>query len=596
MFRAKLRTLVCKPPVNCSVTHKPLDNKNNGTCYDCYQFVIKRLIEIAETRINTGFFKQLDLFPFDGRRRLGGAIEDDAVDLAAFVGDARGDRGEHIVGDTGPVGGHGVFRADRAQDDRRAVGALVALDADRVNVSQKHDRALPDVAVETGLGEFLAGDGVGLAQQVEALLGDLADDADAQTRAREGLTPDDFVGQTELGADGAHLILEQSAQRFDELELDVLGQAADVVVALDGDGFFALGAARLDHVGVDGALGQEGGALVAGIGGFQLGRLGLEHVHEQAANDLALLLGFAHAGELAQEQVAGVHTDHLGVQLALEHVHDHVAFMKAQQAVVNEHAGQLVADGAVDERGGHAGIDAAGQAKNHFLVAHLLADLGNRFFDVILHHPVGLRAADVPHEAREQRHALHGVRDLGVELHGVIAPRLVGHAGDGAAGRAGHELEARRQRRDLVAVAHPHLEHAVAFGGGEVLDAFEQRGVAVSAHLGVAKLAAVAAFNLAAQLVGHGLHAVADAQHRDAQLEHGVRRLVVHFVDAGVTARQDHALEPAVGGKFAHPVAAHVAGVHLAVHMRLAHAARDELGDLGAEVEDEDLVVCHGDL
>lgn len=62
MFRAKLRTLVCKPPVNCSVTHKPLDNKNNGTCYDCYQFVIKRLIEIAETRINTGFFKQLDLF------------------------------------------------------------------------------------------------------------------------------------------------------------------------------------------------------------------------------------------------------------------------------------------------------------------------------------------------------------------------------------------------------------------------------------------------------------------------------------------------------------------------------------------------------
>ena len=70
MFRAKLRTLVCKPPVNCSVTHKPLDNKNNGTCYDCYQFVIKRLIEIAETRINTGFFKQLDLFELDDEKKL----------------------------------------------------------------------------------------------------------------------------------------------------------------------------------------------------------------------------------------------------------------------------------------------------------------------------------------------------------------------------------------------------------------------------------------------------------------------------------------------------------------------------------------------
>jgi hypothetical protein len=76
---------------------------------------------------------------------------------------------------------------------------------------------------------------------------------------------------------------------------------------------------------------------------------------------------------------------------------------------------------------------------------------------------------------QHHRLALQGVRDLGVELHGVVAARLVGHAGDRAAGRAGHQLEAGRQRGDLVAVAHPHLEHAVAFGGAEVLDALEQR-------------------------------------------------------------------------------------------------------------------------
>ena len=34
--------------------------------------------------------------------------------------------------------------------------------------------------------------------------------------------------------------------------------------------------------------------------------------------------------------------------------------------------------------------------------------------------------------------------------------------------------------------------------------------------------------------------------------------------------------------------------MELAVHVRLAHAARDELGVLGAEVEDEDPVVRHG--
>lgn len=83
MFRAKLRTLVCKPPVNCSVTHKPLDNKNNGTCYDCYQFVIKRLIEIAETRINTGFFKQLDLFEFNNNFTVSVlGYQNEAVDQA----------------------------------------------------------------------------------------------------------------------------------------------------------------------------------------------------------------------------------------------------------------------------------------------------------------------------------------------------------------------------------------------------------------------------------------------------------------------------------------------------------------------------------
>ena len=86
MFRAKLRTLVCKPPVNCSVTHKPLDNKNNGTCYDCYQFVIKRLIEIAETRINTGFFKQLDLFGINEPILFGAPVVMNPMLAIPFIG------------------------------------------------------------------------------------------------------------------------------------------------------------------------------------------------------------------------------------------------------------------------------------------------------------------------------------------------------------------------------------------------------------------------------------------------------------------------------------------------------------------------------
>ena len=187
------------------------------------------------------------------------------------------------------------------------------------------------------------------------------------------------------------------------------------------------------------------------------------------------------------------------------------------------------------------------------------------------------------------------MRDFGVELHGVVTPRLVGHAGDRAAVGAGHELEAGRQLGDLVAMAHPDLEHAVALGRGEVGNIPEQRRVAARPHFGVAEFAGVAAFDLAAELLRHGLHAIADAQHRHAEFEHRLGRAVGGvFVDAGVAAGEDHALERAIAGIGAHPVVADVAGVDFAEHMGFAHAAGDQLGDLGAEIEDEDLRVLHG--
>ena len=76
----------------------------------------------------------------------------------------------------------------------------------------------------------------------------------AESRPRERLAPHDLVGQAELGSDLAHLVLEQVAQRLDQLEGHVVGQAADVVVALDPGGILR---ARLDHVGVQRALHEK---------------------------------------------------------------------------------------------------------------------------------------------------------------------------------------------------------------------------------------------------------------------------------------------------------------------------------------------------
>mmetsp|Transcript_26311 Transcript_26311/g.62468 ORF Transcript_26311/g.62468 Transcript_26311/m.62468 type:complete len:244 (+) Transcript_26311:611-1342(+) len=242
-------------------------------------------------------------------------------------------------------------------------------------------------------------------------------------------------------------------------------------MALDRRGLLGLGAAALHHVRVDGALREEGRALVAGVACLELGGLGLEHVDEQAADDLALLLGVGHAGEFTEEELAGVDADDLGVQLAGEHLHHHVAFVQPQQAMVDEHAGELVANGTVDQCGGDAGVHAARQAEDDLFVTDLLADARHGLVDVAAHLPVAPAAGDVTDEARQHGRALQRVRDLGVELHGIEATHLIGHAGDRAARRRRHQAETRRQGRDLVAMAHPDLEHAAAVGRAEILNA-----------------------------------------------------------------------------------------------------------------------------
>ena len=177
MFRAKLRTLVCKPPVNCSVTHKPLDNKNNGTCYDCYQFVIKRLIEIAETRINTGFFKQLDLFKLNRPRWFARQVVEYSIYSSYLVYDSAHDCLEHLEWYLCRFGGHEVDGVDCTECNGVVVGALVTHDADAPHVGQR-SKILAGALGHGQLVHFLAPDGIGILHDGNLFGGHIADDAD----------------------------------------------------------------------------------------------------------------------------------------------------------------------------------------------------------------------------------------------------------------------------------------------------------------------------------------------------------------------------------------------------------------------------------
>ena len=100
--------------------------------------------------------------------------------------------------------------------------------------------------------------------------------------------------------------------------------------------------------------------------------------------------------------------------------------VEPQQAVVDEDAGELVADRLVDQHGGHRAVDAARQPADDAPLADLGADLGDLARTEVRHAPVAGQAGDAAHEVADQLRAARRVRHLGVELHGVELALLVG--------------------------------------------------------------------------------------------------------------------------------------------------------------------------
>jgi hypothetical protein len=113
------------------------------------------------------------------------------------------------------------------------------------------------------------------------------------------MAADQLFGNAHRTAHAAHLVLEQQAQRLDDLQVHLLGKPADVVVRLDR-GRRAVDRTRLDHIRIDRTLRQPLDVL-------DLNGLLVENLHEVAADDLALPLGVRNARQIAQELGRGIH-------------------------------------------------------------------------------------------------------------------------------------------------------------------------------------------------------------------------------------------------------------------------------------------------
>ena len=362
-----------------------------------------------------------------------------------LVDDAVGEPAEYLVGDLCPVGGHEVVGGDGADGDQLVIGARVAHDADRLD-ARKHHKELTQLLGIAAFLHLVAQNRVRLLQGLDALGGDLADDAHAQPRTRERLAPYQLVRQSELFADGAHLVLEQILERLDHaLETDVRGHAHLIVMGLDLGG---VALAALDAVGIDRALREEARAVA-------VADLVPEHVIEFGADDPALLLGVGHAAQLREEFLLTVDADKVHVKQLGEGLLHIVALVLAHQPLIDEHAGELSADRLAQQRRGDGAVDAARESEHHALVPHLLSDLRDCGVDEIVHPPLALAAADAVEEVPQHVAAVLGVVDLGVELHAVELLFLVRHRRHGAVRGGRGDGEAVGHLVDVVAVAHP---------------------------------------------------------------------------------------------------------------------------------------------
>jgi hypothetical protein len=251
--------------------------------------------------------------------------------------------------------------------------------------------------------------------------------------------------------------------------------------------------------------------------------------------------------------------------------------------VIDEYASELVADRFMDQHGRHRRVDAAGETADHLALADLGADLLDGFLAEGAHGPVAGEAGDVAHEVADQFRAIGRMRHFRVKLHRIEFSDVIGDDRDRRARRLGDGAEAVGHLGDAVAMAHPDVVFAAHFP-----HAVEQRAVIGDLDGGAAEFAMMAGLDGAAELLRHGLFAVADAQHRHASGEDRQRRrrrIVVEH--RGRAAGQDHGLRLHFGEGSLRLVERHDFGIDAL----LADTPRNQLRHLRAEIDDQNLVM-----
>ena len=151
----------------------------------------------------------------------------------------------------------------------------------------------------------------------------------------------------------------------------------------------------------------------------------------------------------SQKPFTRVDLDHVNTHVARKRRHHLLRFPVSQHAGIDENAGQLITDCAMQQRSHDAGINTAGKPEDDVVTADLFTDPVDAVPDDVFCCPGFFAATNIVHEALQDAPALRRMGHFRVKLDAIIATSVIGDR------RNRRRIGARHAVRNLPAIRRP---------------------------------------------------------------------------------------------------------------------------------------------
>ena len=182
----------------------------------------------------------------------------------------------------------------------------------------------------------------------------------------------------------------------------------------------------------------------------------LEDFDKPMPDSATLFLRILDALKVREKIIRCVDRAQVHVKVIAEGGFHQSSFTLSQESVVYKDAGELFADGSMEQRRYDRTVHATGKPADHVAISDLVANSHTLGVEELTHTPRACTAADSVEEVAKDVYAMWGMGHLGVKLHTVEPTIAMPDSGMRAGFGRCERFELFTQTSDLVAVTHPH--------------------------------------------------------------------------------------------------------------------------------------------